>query len=63
MRRFRIICGCVLFLVSEFALFGAAEGNQKWTWIEFGTLPNIILAVGFALPRWGGKARLLEVAP
>lgn len=51
MRKTRLICGTIFFLASEFALFGAAEGAQKWLWIEAGTVPNAPLAVGFYLPR------------
>ena len=46
-----MLTGAVLFLASEFALFGAAEGAQKWLWIEAGTLPNILLSLGFCFPR------------
>ncbi len=39
--------GAALFLAAEFCLFGAAEGIQKWQWIQFGSLPNVALALGF----------------
>lgn len=41
--------GAVLFLATEFALFGAAEGPGKWQWIEAGTVPNLLLTVGFVV--------------
>lgn len=47
MHHVRLTCGVVLFLASELMLFGAAEGMQKWTWIEAGTIPNALLAIGF----------------
>lgn len=34
-----------LFLLSEFALAGSAEGAQKWQWIAGGSVPNLIMAL------------------
>ena len=47
----RLWLGLLLFIVSELVLFGASEGAQKWGWIEAGTLPNAILALGFIVRR------------
>ena len=46
--RFRVIAGTLLFLFSEFVLAGSSEGYNKWTWIEIGTIPNALLALGFS---------------
>ncbi len=45
--QFRLIAGVSLFLLSEFVLAGSSEGYNKWTWIEVGTVPNVLLALGF----------------
>lgn len=44
----RLAAGVTLFLLSELVLFGAAEGFNKWSWIKAGTVPNLLLALGFS---------------
>ena len=43
--------GCALFIAAELILFGASEGAQKWQWIEAGTVPNVLLTLGFVIHR------------
>lgn len=50
-RHWRPWLGGALFILSELILFGASEGAQKWQWIEAGTVPNALLAIGFAAHR------------
>jgi hypothetical protein len=46
----RLWSALFLLVLTELVLFGAAEGAQKWAWIEVGTIPNVILAFGYIFP-------------
>lgn len=46
-KHWRVYVGLTLLLASEFMLFGSAEGIQKWQSILWGSIPNVLLTVGF----------------
>ena len=46
-KHWRFWTGVCLFIVTELVLFGAAEGIQKWQWIAAGTVPNLLLTLGY----------------
>lgn len=46
----RLISGCVLWLVAMFSLATAAEGINKNEWILIGSIPITLLALGFVVP-------------
>ena len=56
LRRRRAWAGAILLTLSSLILFGAAEGPQKWQWIEAGLVPNVLLTLGFVFP---GRGSLL----
>ena len=51
LKHWRLYAAIALFVASELLLFGAAEGAQKWAWIEAGSVPNGLLMLGFACPK------------
>ena len=50
LRHRRAWAGVILLALSSLILFGAAEGPQKWQWIEAGLVPNLLLTLGFIFP-------------